>query len=216
QEDQLVRVLEQNSELTLQNSDLQKQVHQLQYVTLPSSATASASVVPTSSVFSYQGASNINGVGTPGAGGPKQDGLDDILKQMRDVTERKKELEREQAECLAVLREKQTAVKFKTGTDKTKCSDTIEALQSKIRELEKKTELQNVQHEELMLELASVKRSTFGLAGLTSSRTGTSKELHLGAASQTQDTQTSPPESIASTLGMIIYFSNPRHADVTP
>uniref|UniRef100_A0A8D9EKR2 RIMS-binding protein 2 n=1 Tax=Cacopsylla melanoneura TaxID=428564 RepID=A0A8D9EKR2_9HEMI len=119
---------------------------------------------------------------------------------MRDVTERKKELEREQAECLATLREKQAAVKFKTGTDKMKCNDTIEALQSKIRELEKKTELQNVQHEELMIELASVKRSTYGLAGLTSSRTGTKDQIAAG--SQTQDTQTSPPESIASTLDM--------------
>lgn len=50
------------------------------------------------------------------------------------------------------------------GTDRTAASDTIEALQSKIRELEKKTELQNVRHEELLLEMASIKRSA-GPAG---------------------------------------------------
>ncbi|KAI5725005.1 hypothetical protein M8J77_010009 [Diaphorina citri] len=121
---------------------------------------------------------------------------------MRDVTEKKKELEREHADCLAALREKQAAIKFKTGSDKSKCSESIEALQSKIRELEKKTELQSVQHEELMLELAAIKRSTFGLAGLTSGPGGKASGGHNTAGSQTQDTQTSPPESIASTLDM--------------
>lgn len=40
-------------------------------------------------------------------------------------------------------------------------SDTLSRCppQSKIRELEKKTELQNVRHEELLLEMASIKRS---------------------------------------------------------
>ncbi|KAI5722358.1 hypothetical protein M8J76_007336 [Diaphorina citri] len=197
QEDQLVRVLEKNSELTLQNSDLQKQVHQLQYVTHPS--TAGSASGQCSSQGHHQGAS-INGVGASAGG--KQDSLDEILKQMRDVTEKKKELEREHADCLAALREKQAAIKFKTGSDKSKCSESIEALQSKIRELEKKTELQNVQHEELMLELAAIKRSTFGLAGLTSGPGGKASGGHNTAGSQTQDTQTSPPESIASTLDM--------------
>jgi hypothetical protein len=52
-----------------------------------------------------------------------------------------------------------------------------------------------------MLELAAIKRSTFGLAGLTSGPGGKASGGHNTAGSQTQDTQTSPPESIASTLG---------------
>ena len=38
-------------------------------------------------------------------------------------------------------------------------ADTVEQLQSRIRELEKKTELQNVRHEELLLEMAALKRA---------------------------------------------------------
>ncbi|KAI5725349.1 hypothetical protein M8J77_014319 [Diaphorina citri] len=77
-EDQLVRVLEKNSELTLQNSDLQKQVHQLQYVTHPS--TAGSASGQCSSQGHHQGAS-INGVGASAGG--KQDSLDEILKVSR-------------------------------------------------------------------------------------------------------------------------------------
>lgn len=42
--------------------------------------------------------------------------------------------------------------------------------QSKIRELEKKTELQNVHHEELMLELTALKRSQQSVVRASSSR----------------------------------------------
>lgn len=77
----------------------------------------------------------------------------------------------------------------------------VPVFQSKIRELEKKTELQNVQHEELMLELDAIKRSTYGMASGLGSSSKVTGGLNLTSGSITQDTQTSPPESIASTLG---------------
>ncbi|XP_046980705.1 peripheral-type benzodiazepine receptor-associated protein 1-like [Schistocerca americana] len=142
-EDQLARVLEKNTELTIQNTDLQKQVQHLQNVnasdgrSLPGLASASK----------------------PG------DTLESILKQMREAADKRKELEREHAEALTQLREKQneaqrlTKQRDASSREKSKSYETIEALQSKIRELEKKTELQNVRHEELLLEMASIKRS---------------------------------------------------------
>ncbi|XP_049839031.1 RIMS-binding protein 2-like isoform X3 [Schistocerca gregaria] len=84
---------------------------------------------------------------------------------MREAADKRKELEREHAEALTQLREKQneaqrlTKQRDASSREKSKSYETIEALQSKIRELEKKTELQNVRHEELLLEMASIKRS---------------------------------------------------------
>ncbi|RZF46120.1 hypothetical protein LSTR_LSTR012980, partial [Laodelphax striatellus] len=129
-EDQLVRVLEKNTELTIQNTDLQKQVQHLQNVKAES--------------------------------GPlKADKLESILKQMRETADVRKELEREHSEAVNQLKEKQIEIQRKQGSaaEKTKAYENIETLQSKIRELEKKTELQNVRHEELMLEMAAIKRS---------------------------------------------------------
>ncbi|XP_075220462.1 RIMS binding protein [Lycorma delicatula] len=129
-EDQLVRVLEKNTELTIQNTDLQKQVQQLQ---------------------------NVKGE----SGLLQADKLESILKQMRETADFRKELEKEHTEAVNQLKEKQFEVQRKLGSanDKSKAYENIETLQSKIRELEKKTELQNVRHEELMLEMAAIKRS---------------------------------------------------------
>lgn len=82
------------------------------------------------------------------------------FQQMRDASEKRKELEQLRSETLKQLREKQLAVKNETNfAEKAKMLEAIEALQSKIRELEKKTELQNVRHEELMIEMAAMKKT---------------------------------------------------------
>lgn len=79
---------------------------------------------------------------------------------MRDASEKRKELEQLRTETIKQLREKQLAVKNETSfAEKAKAMEAIEALQSKIRELEKKTELQNVRHEELMIEMAAIKKA---------------------------------------------------------
>ena len=62
-------------------------------------------------------------------------------------------------------------------------------MQSKIRELEKKTELQNVRHEELLLEMAAIKRSTgpgsgAGPGAATGGGAGPSGAVGAGSAGQ--------------------------------
>ncbi|XP_053974378.1 uncharacterized protein LOC128874087 isoform X4 [Hylaeus volcanicus] len=77
--------------------------------------------------------------------------LESIREQMRETEARKADLERQHAEAQNQLREK-IAGRYQGP-------ESVEALQSKIRELEKKTELQIVRHEELSLELTSLRRA---------------------------------------------------------
>ncbi|XP_032673168.1 uncharacterized protein LOC116845031 isoform X4 [Odontomachus brunneus] len=77
--------------------------------------------------------------------------LESILEQMRETEARRADLERQHAEAQNQLREK-IAGRYQGP-------ESVEALQSKIRELEKKTELQMVKHEELSLELTSLRRA---------------------------------------------------------
>ncbi|XP_039302589.1 uncharacterized protein LOC105194544 isoform X5 [Solenopsis invicta] len=77
--------------------------------------------------------------------------LESILEQMRETEARRAELERQHADAQNQLREK-IAGRYQGP-------ESVEALQSKIRELEKKTELQIVKHEELSLELTSLSRA---------------------------------------------------------
>lgn len=70
---------------------------------------------------------------------------------MRDVESQKAEIEKQHAEVQNQLREK-VAGRYQGP-------ESVEALQSKIRELEKKTELQAVKHEEFSLELTSLRRA---------------------------------------------------------
>ncbi|XP_048505254.1 uncharacterized protein LOC105684376 isoform X2 [Athalia rosae] len=77
--------------------------------------------------------------------------LETILEQMREAEARRSELERQHVEAQAQLRDK-LAGRYPGP-------ESVEALQSKIRELEKKTELQMVRHEELSLELTSLRRA---------------------------------------------------------
>ncbi|XP_066905379.1 RIMS-binding protein 2 [Halyomorpha halys] len=98
---------------------------------------------------------------------------------MREATDRRKEIEKEHGETLALLKEKQSDIQRKvtSTSEKSKAYESIETLQSKIRELEKKAELQNVLHEELVLEMAAIKRSA--KAGNTPSWNKHSHEAHI-------------------------------------
>ncbi|XP_046385194.1 uncharacterized protein LOC124155432 isoform X2 [Ischnura elegans] len=162
-EHQLVRVIEKNTQLALKNTDLEKQVQELQNV---SEEDVTRSLVCPSAWSSAQPVARKkrSDVGTLHE---KVDNLESILKQMREAAEKRKELERQHAEALSQLRERQHEIQKYTkvsDADKPRQYETIEALQSKIRELEKKTELQNVRHEELLLEMASIKRSQMAAA----------------------------------------------------
>ncbi|XP_065214822.1 RIMS-binding protein 2-like isoform X3 [Planococcus citri] len=123
---------------------------------------------------------------------------------MRDVSERKKELEKEQAETLSSLRDKQNELQWRSNcsaSEKVKICETIEALQSKIRELEKKMELQNVHHEELLLEMAAIKRTSSSQQRSSLPGNYTTSPWKKPNASN-QEVQTSP-ESNASELNYL-------------
>ncbi|XP_042859443.1 RIMS-binding protein 2-like [Penaeus japonicus] len=81
---------------------------------------------------------------------------------MKEAADKRRELERQHAEALAQLRERQAAISDTSrynDKDRKASVEVIEALQSKIRELEKKAEAQNLRHEELLLEMQSLKKS---------------------------------------------------------
>ncbi|XP_047472285.1 RIMS-binding protein 2-like isoform X4 [Penaeus chinensis] len=81
---------------------------------------------------------------------------------MKEAADKRRELERQHAEALAQLRERQSAISDTSrynDKDRKASVEVIEALQSKIRELEKKAEAQNLRHEELLLEMQSLKKA---------------------------------------------------------
>ncbi|XP_013782943.1 RIMS-binding protein 2-like [Limulus polyphemus] len=81
---------------------------------------------------------------------------------MREAAEKRKELEKEHAEALAELLKCQENVRVlgqSKESEKQQSLELIKSLESKVRELQKKCELQNVLHEELVLEMAALRRS---------------------------------------------------------
>lgn len=85
---------------------------------------------------------------------------------MREAAEKKKELEKQHSESLAELRTAQASLSLLAGSgrqgaeaERAQHAQNVETLQSRIRELERKMELQNVRHDELLLELAALRRT---------------------------------------------------------
>ncbi|KFM57748.1 hypothetical protein X975_27055, partial [Stegodyphus mimosarum] len=81
---------------------------------------------------------------------------------MREAAEKRKELEKQYADAVAELQKKQEEfrhVHHSGKSEKHNVQETIQSLESKVRELQKKCELQNVLHEELALEMAALRRS---------------------------------------------------------
>ena len=72
------------------------------------------------------------------------------MQKVKQSTERQRELENEQARALDLLNS--------TGSGNGYIETDVPSLQSKLRELEKKIELETVHYEELMLELTLSKR----------------------------------------------------------
>ncbi|OQV25324.1 putative RIMS-binding protein 2 [Hypsibius exemplaris] len=130
-------------------------------------------------------------------------------KCMREAAEKRKELELEYQEAKEQLREKQIEIKQLHKNEvvgKRKHQEVIESLESKLRELEKKCELQAVRFEELSLEMTSVQRQASrsrSLANMTTSEVQTSPE-----------SGTSTPDSALSGVKMV-NGEGPRPAATT-
>ncbi|XP_076364305.1 uncharacterized protein LOC143253797 isoform X3 [Tachypleus tridentatus] len=92
----------------------------------------------------------------------KLSNLETLVKHMREAAEKRKELEKEHTDALAEL-QKYKAEVWVLGqskeSEKQQSLELIKSLESKVRELQKKCELQNVLHEELVLEMAALRRS---------------------------------------------------------
>ncbi|XP_022245489.1 RIMS-binding protein 2-like isoform X3 [Limulus polyphemus] len=83
-------------------------------------------------------------------------------KHMREAAEKRKELDKEHGDALAELQKHQEEARLfgqNEDSEKQQSLEVIKSLESKVRELQKKCELQNVLHEELVLEMATLRRS---------------------------------------------------------
>ncbi|XP_055328435.1 RIMS-binding protein 2-like isoform X2 [Paramacrobiotus metropolitanus] len=126
----------------------------------------------------------------------KSGNLDSLVKSLREAAERRKDLELEHQEAQNQLREKQDEIKQLHKNEvagRRKHQEVIEALESKLREVEKKCELQKVRYEELSVEMESVQRQASrsrSLASVTTAEVQTSPE-----------SGTSTPDSALSSIG---------------
>ncbi|KAG0410954.1 hypothetical protein HPB47_011929, partial [Ixodes persulcatus] len=82
--------------------------------------------------------------------------LEALVSHLRQAADQRRLLERQHAQALEEVRAARQAASVHKAD--AACLDTIQGLESKVRELQKKCELQNVLHEELVLEMASLRR----------------------------------------------------------
>lgn len=92
-------------------------------------------------------------------------------------------------------------IKFSFSNFGLKKKHFIRHFQSKIRELEKKLELQNVHHEELLLEMAAIKRSSQQRTSLPGIYNTSSWKK---PAASNQEVQTSPESNASGTRNQIL------------
>ncbi|XP_046456234.1 uncharacterized protein LOC124203590 isoform X6 [Daphnia pulex] len=193
-ENQLSKVIDKNAELTIENCDLKKQAQELhQFETECQTLRSSLNTVESQCQAAQSEVAQLK---------EKMAGLDHVLRQMREAAEKKKELEKQHGESVNELRTAQAqlgllASNKNTEVERAQHSQNIESLQSRIRELERKMELQNVRHDELLLELAALRRNQHhhhsNSSGAGSSHHGSSQSL---GATFDLDSRGSSPDSL--------------------
>ena len=146
-ESQLAKVIEKNTELTIQNSDLQKKVVELHNVTDECAKLKnSLNEMESECVSAKSEVKNLFG---------KVRNLECVLEEMHKAAENRREIERQHKEALEILKKKQGEVEV-IATKKQ--AEIIDQLKSKISELEVERKVQNEKHQELILEMAELKR----------------------------------------------------------
>ena len=146
-ESQLAKVIEKNTELTIQNSDLQKKVVELHQVTDECAKLKnSLNEMESECVTAKSEVKNLFG---------KVRNLECVLEEMHKAAENRREIERQHKEALESLKKKQGEVE---SIATKKQSEIIDQLKSKISELEVERKVQNEKHQELILEMAELKR----------------------------------------------------------
>ena len=146
-ESQLAKVIEKNTQLTIANNDLQKKVVELQDVS-EECATLKDTLekVETECTHAKSQVSNLNG---------KVRNLESVLDEMHKAAENRREIERQHKEALESLKRKQEEVE---SVATKKQSEKIDQLKLKIAELESDRQAQNERHQELILEMAELKK----------------------------------------------------------
>ena len=146
-ESQLAKVIEKNTQLTIANNDLQKKVVELQDVS-EECATLKTTLekVETECTNAKSQVNNLNG---------KVRNLESVLDEMHKAAENRREIERQHKEALESLKRKQEEVE---SVATKKQSEKIEQLKLKIAELESDRQAQNERHQELILEMAELKK----------------------------------------------------------
>ena len=144
---QLAKVIEKNTELTIQNSDLQKKVVELHNVTDECAKLKnSLDEMESECVSAKSEVKNLFG---------KVRNLECVLEEMHKAAENRREIERQHKEALENLKKKQGEVEIIATKKQT---EIIDQLKSKISELEVERKVQNEKHQELILEMAELKR----------------------------------------------------------
>ena len=144
---QLAKVIEKNTELTIQNSDLQKKVVELHNVTDECAKLKnSLNEMESECVSAKSEVKNLFG---------KVRNLECVLEEMHKAAENRREIERQHKEALENLKKKQGEVEIIATKKQT---EIIDQLKSKISELEVERKIQNEKHQELILEMAELKR----------------------------------------------------------
>lgn len=146
-ESQLAKVIEKNTELTIQNSDLQKKVVELHHVSDEvEHLKNSLNQMETECVTAKSEVKSLSG---------KVRNLECVLEEMHRAAENRREIERQHKEALENLKKKQEEVE--TVATK-KQAEIIDQLKVKIADLEIDRKIQNEKHQELILEMAEIKR----------------------------------------------------------
>ncbi|XP_076369320.1 RIMS-binding protein 2-like isoform X4 [Tachypleus tridentatus] len=131
----------------------------------------------------------------------KVNNLESLVKHMREAAEKRKELERQHAEALEELDKRQEEIRVlgqSKNSEKQHLVEVIKSLESKVRELQKKCELQNDIHEELVLEMAALRRSQ-------SRRTWSTQRSHSADIPHDQDSHSSEEvDRMLASTGMLM------------
>jgi len=146
-ESQLAKVIEKNTELTIQNSDLQKKVVELNQVTDEcEQLKTTLTEMETECVSARTEVKTLSG---------KVRNLECVLEEMHKAAENRREIERQHKEALENLKKKQDEAE---NVATKKQTEVIEQLKVNIANLEIERKLQNEKHQELILEMAEFKR----------------------------------------------------------
>eukprot|EP00095_Tigriopus_kingsejongensis_P012128 maker-scaffold560_size136926-snap-gene-0.23 protein:Tk12128 transcript:maker-scaffold560_size136926-snap-gene-0.23-mRNA-1 annotation:"rims-binding protein 2-like" len=165
-ESQLAQVMEKNTQLTIANSDLQKKVVELQDVS-EECLTLKSTLSQVESEFDNARSEVMNLSG-------KVRSLENVLDEMHKAAENRREIERQHKEALEDLRQKQEEVEDEATF---KQAELIDEMKRKIGHLEKEKQVQNEKHQELILEMAELKK--YGPESITSDMEQPSDNLEI-------------------------------------